>query len=125
MSHKTTLKTNIDNKEALIGALAEMGFTVKEEKTSLSAWGWTMVSDFAISRDGKSMNIGAEKQKDGTYRVEADLYKTGFNITDFQDQLNVLHGKHKVNNWMLENRYQTTFETDEAGDLVVVGRRWN
>lgn len=123
MSHKTPVYVKVDNEEALIEALEEMGYTVRKGKHTLSAFDWKIECDLSILKDGKQLNIGFLKTKDG-YKVEADWWGTGINSKEFQEQLNQLHGKHKVKNWLLKNGYKVTYETDEEGNLVVVGSRW-
>jgi uncharacterized membrane protein YfhO len=125
MSHKTELKVNIDNKKALMDALTEMGFTVTDEKRKLAAFSWTMDTDITVKKDGRLINVGFKQQEDGTFTCQHDFYGTSISVGDFQKNLNTLHGKHKVANWLNENRYQVTYERDEDGDLVVVGSKWN
>lgn len=124
MSHKTRLNVRIDDKDALIKALEEMGYEVSEERRTLSAFSWQMETDLVVKKDGNVLNIGFKEQEDGSFKIEADFYGTGISTTEFQEQLNVLYGKHKVTNWLIRNRYTPTYETDEEGNLVVVGTRW-
>jgi hypothetical protein len=125
MSHKTELKVNIDNKKALMDALTEMGFTVTDEKVHLHAWSWHMDSDITVKKNGDLVNVAFQQQADGSFKVEHDFYGTSINATKFGNDLNVLHGKHKVTDWLMDNRYSVAYETDEDGDLVVVGEKWN
>lgn len=124
MSHKTELKVNVDNQEALEQALEEMGFKVRKGKHTLNAWDWKMDCDLSILKDEKQLNIGFKKQEDGTFSVEADWWGTGINEKDFRDDLNQFHSKHKVSNWLKNNKYKVAYAEEEDGCLVVTGTRW-
>jgi hypothetical protein len=125
MSHKQVIEVNIDNREALLEALKEMGYKVREGKHTLCDFDWTIQADISIlTQDDKQLNIGFIQQQDGSYKIEADFWRTGINQKDFQEQINVLHAKHKTVNWLSTHGYGVTFETDMAGELVVVGTQW-
>jgi hypothetical protein len=124
MSHKTNVEVTVDDKDCLIAALEEMGYTVGGKKT-LKAFDWKINADVTISKNGKDINLGFIEKEDGTFKLEADFYGTSINQKNFQEQVNTLHGKHKVTKWFTENRYQTSLETDEEGNMVVVGTKWS
>lgn len=125
MSHKTEVAVNIDNREALIAALEEMGYGVELNKKIGSNYGFTIDADIAVVKGSNRLTIGFKQKDDGTFKLEADFYGTGISQKTFQDQVNTLHAKHKTSGWLAENRYQVSYETDEDGDLVVVGTKWN
>ena len=126
MSHKVDVDVKIDNQEALIKALEEMGYEAHVEKKRLSAYGWSIDADITIKKkeSGRQPNIGFIKQEDGTFKMEADFFLSGINETDFRNELNILHGKHKVSDWLVKHRYNTSYEKDEEGNMVVLGTRW-
>jgi hypothetical protein len=123
MSHKVKIHANVDNEVALIQALEEMGYEVRKGPHKLSAFDWTMDCDLSIVKNGKQLNVGFKKVGD-KFEMEADWWNTGINPKEFEEQLNVGHGKHKVANWFLEKGYKVSYETAEDGSLVVVGKRW-
>lgn len=123
MSHKTEVHVKVDNEKALKEALEEMGYQVRTGRHTLSAFDWSMTCDLSLVKDGEQLNVGFLKQDDG-YKVEADWWRTGVNSKEFSENLNVLHGKHKVKNWLKDNKYKVTYEEDEEGSLIVVGSRW-
>lgn len=125
MSHKTDVAVKVDDRTALIQALAEMGYEAVEGKKILKAYDWKIEADITVKKNGSQINLGFIEQADGSFKVEADFYGTGISQAKFQEDLNKLHGKNKVTNWFTENRYQTSLETDEEGNLVVVGTKWN
>jgi uncharacterized membrane protein YfhO len=124
MSHKTEIEVNIDDRDALKEALTEMGFTVREGKHELGAFGWKMECDLSIKKKDRQLNIGFSEQEDGTYKVEADWWGTGLDQQKFRDDLNQLHSKHKASNWLRKNKYKVSYEQEEDGSIVVVGTRW-
>lgn len=125
MSHKAEVHVVVNDKESLINALHDMGLEVVEGKQKLdSKYRFSIDCDLSVKKNGEQLMIGFSQQKDSTFKMEADFYGTGLNSREFQKQVNVGHGKHKVSKWFNENRYTTTYEKDEEGNLVVVGTKW-
>lgn len=80
MSHKTEIKTKLNNKEFLLKALDKMGFKYKEGEnlTTQSRYGVKEKVDILItgnSRHNYTDNpIGFKKETDGTYSPIGDFY---------------------------------------------------
>ena len=96
MSHKTTVKTKLDNLYYLKKALDEMKceYTIAEEGQTLRTGGnySNTFSDVDIRIDkvnGRSTKgaVGLKKQKDGTYQAVGDFWDAGIDSTKFKGEL--------------------------------------
>lgn len=81
MSHKTTIKTSLNNKKYLIEALKKLGFKYKEAEngqlTTKGNYGVHEKVDILIEGNGVinyNDAIGFKLEKDGTYTAVGDFY---------------------------------------------------
>lgn len=80
MSHKTEIKTKLDNREYLLKALDKMGFKYKEGEnlTTQSRYGVREKVDILITgnenQNYSDNPIGFKKEADGTYSPIGDFY---------------------------------------------------
>jgi hypothetical protein len=119
MSHLSKIQCNIDDLDSLKKALEEMGYGYIEGRKTLSAYSWSMEVDLQLTKDSKPLLIGFKKEKDGTYSAQADWYCTGINSRKFNEDLNMLHAKHKV----LDKAKSNGFFLESCENMTRDGKR--
>ena len=128
MSHKTDVKTKLDNREYVVKALANLGykFQVAEQQNGLTTRGRYASTkskvDVLITHlpNGSSTNeeIGLQQQADGTYVATGDYYfASGLSSDKLCNTLTVEAKKEEVNDRLMalgftmsENVNETTQE---------------
>lgn len=79
MSHKTEIKTELNNKKYLLRALDKMGFEYEEgtNLTTVGHYGVKEKVDILVTSNGKTStnkSYGFKKESDGTYSAIGDFY---------------------------------------------------
>jgi len=112
MSHKTDVKTKLNNKQYIIKALTHLGykFEVAEEGKTLTTRGTysSTKSDVAIlitdlpNGSSTQREIGIAEQKDGTFTCTGDYYfAKGLNTQELTNTLTVEAKKEEVNDRLM------------------------
>ncbi len=124
MSHFSRLKTQIVEKEFLLQALQDMGYTVEEGELEVQGFGGKATPVSVRASKPNSYDIGF-RQKAGRYEIVADWWGVaGTNQKDFRDQLaqryayRVTLAKLEAQGFSLVNE-----ETGEKGQVRLVLRR--
>lgn len=138
MSHKTELKTKLNNKQYLLKALDKMGFTYKtgENLTTQSRYGVREKVDILITGNGKQEYkdhpIGFHKEADGTYTATGDFYmlrdRDGNNVSARSLGINAtcLSKEAEVNQRLGNLRFQMDKQSrkKEGNKLTFTMQRW-
>jgi len=125
MSHLVSITVELDSMDAVAQALEEMGYDVRREQHTLSAFGWKMNCDLSIKKNGKQLMVGFKQNEDGSITSEADWYGSGINRDKFTKELTQLHAKHKTVNALNKRRWKVgEFVKQADGSLKATARRW-
>jgi DNA-binding NarL/FixJ family response regulator len=130
MSHLAKIAVAVDNLDAVEAALKEMGYGVRREKNKhhLHAYAWNMDCDISVlDKNGRQLYIGFDQKADGTIEAQYDLYGSGVNREQFNQQLQQLHSKHKVVNVLREKRWSVAddnIEVNADGSITFYASRW-
>lgn len=134
MSHFTSIKTQIKNLEALVQALADIGFkNVETHETAQHLYGYQgdirqQTAEVIIRRQhiGASSNdIGFKKQEDGQFKAIISEYDRGKYNQQWMDKLMQRYGYHALKASAQEQGF--SIEEDEVmedGTVRVVVARW-
>ena len=112
MSHKTDVKTKLNNKEYIVKALQNLGYQIKvaDEHNKLTTRGYYGATksnvDILITHtpNGSSTNdeIGLQEQEDGTFVCTGDYYfASGLTSQKLTNTLTVEAKKEEVNDRLM------------------------
>ena len=130
MSHKTELKTKLDNKKYILDALTQMDCKYKEAeegkklKTESQFSGVATDVDILVSNiGGKNVKnaVGLNKQTDGSFSIVGDYWGTGINERDFTSNLQMQSKKLETSDRLAEHGFdlsETLSETKNEVKLV-------
>ena len=134
---KTDVKTKLNNKEYVIRALQNLGYTIEvaEEGKKLTTRGYynSTKSDVDIlitaTPDGKTTNneIGLSEQSDGTFMCTGDYYFTR-NLTSqkLTNTITVEAKKEEVNDRLMSLGFQMNQDINEtSGEVELTFERWS
>jgi len=136
MSHKTDVKTKLNNKQYIIKALQKLGYGIEvaEEGKTLSTRGRYASTksevDILITStpNGNTTNkeIGLQKQEDGTYVCTGDYYfASGVTSQLLTNNLTVEAKKEEVNDRLMALGFQMNTNINETSEEVeITFERW-
>jgi len=137
MSHKTDVKTKLNNKEYIIKALKNLGykFQVAEEGKKLTTRGYYGSTKSAVDilitelPNGHNTNdeIGIQEQEDGTYTCTGDYYfARGLSAQELTNTLTVEAKKEEVNDRLMALGFTMNPEVnDTSGEVEYTFTRWS
>ena len=132
MSHKTQVKTKLDNLEYIKRGLDDLGikYKVADEGQKLTTKGNYSVHepvDILVTEvDGKNINeaFGFNKNEDGTYTCVGDFYMTGMTENKLRNITTVAAKKIEANDRMMQLGFQLSETVDEKGEVELTYTRW-
>lgn len=138
MSHKTEVKTKLNNREYLLKALDKMGFNYKEGENLKTQSRYGVKEDVDILITGNSKHnysdspIGFKKDADGTYRTVGDFYmlrdREGNSVTakSLGVKTTCLSKEAEVNKRLSNLRFQMdkSSRKQEGNKLTFTMQRW-
>jgi hypothetical protein len=124
MSHFVTIRTQLREREHLLQALRDLGFSFKEEEGSKVRGDATREEQAEIVADaGGGYGIGF-RLKEGEYEVVADWYSiqsaTSLRRERFFQQLKQRYAYHVIRNQAKEQNLIVEEEKLEDGNIVLV-----
>jgi len=136
MSHKTDVKTKLNNKQYVIKALQNLGYKIEvaEEGKKLTTRGYysNTKSDVDIliteTPNGKTTHneIGLQEQEDGTFVCTGDYYfASGVSAQLLTNNLTVEAKKEEVNDRLMALGFQMNPTiNEENGEVELTFERW-
>jgi len=135
MSHRTELKTKLDNKKYILDALTQMGCEFKEAekgktlKTESQFNGVPADVDVLISKvNGKNIknSVGIKEQTDGTFSIVGDYWQTGINQNEFTSQIQMTSKKLETSDRLSEMGFDLSEElaASDKQEVKLVYKRY-
>lgn len=132
MSHKTEVKTKLDNLSYIKKSLDNLGYKYKEAKegeklTTRGSYGVHEKVDILITEvKGRNCNdaIGLQQQADGSYVATGDFWGTGVNAQQLGKELTVEAKKEETNDRLMALGFQLDQTTDAKGEIELTFTRW-
>lgn len=132
MSHKTEVKTKLNNLTYLTKGLDKMGikYTVKEggELRTRGQYNVHEKVDILIHEvNGKSTNdaIGFQKTSDGTYTAIGDFWGTGISAQNLRNDATTEAKKEEVNDRLMQLGFSLDTTTVGKQDVELTFSRWS
>ena len=128
MSHFSTVKTELRDRAALLGALSDLGHKPREGRLRVRGYqGQTQVADLAIDQCNGA-DIGFRLNPDtGSYELVADLelWKQPVPVERFLAQLTQRYALHSILAASAEEGFQVAEQTSSVdGTIELVVTRW-
>lgn len=132
MSHKTEVKTKLNNISYITKALDELGikYKVAEEGKQLETRGHYNVREkveiLITEVNGKTTDaIGFQKQSDGTYACTGDFYGVGISKETLRSKTTTKAKKLETNDRLMQLGFNLESENDNNSDeLELTFTRW-
>ena len=124
MSHFSRIKTQIVEKDFLIKALKDLGFTVEEGDLKVKGFGGQKVAVQVIATQRFSYPIGFRKNQN-SYEIIADWYGVrGSKRAKFKNELMQRYAYHATRSKLEEQGFSLiSEEVEEKGQIRIVLRR--
>ena len=125
MSHFTRIKTQIVEKEHLLTALSDLGYTYEEGNISVRGYKNKQTSaEIKVPTKNPKYDIGFRKQGD-SYEIVADWWGIkGINRKQFQQQLTQRYAYHTAKAKLAVQGFNLVNEqVDDKGEIHLVLRR--
>ena len=128
MSHRTELKTKLDNKKYILDALGTMGckFTEAEKGQKLrtkSNYSGVPTDVDILIHSVKDNNIkdaiGLRKEKDGTFSIVGDYWNTGISERDFTANVQMQSKKIEISDRLSEHGFDLSEELNENNNKEI------
>ena len=128
MSHFSTVKTELRDRDALVAALTDLGHTPREGALSVRGYrGQTQQADLAIDQ-ANGADIGFRLNADtGCYELVTDLelWKQSVPVERFLAQLNQRYALRSILAATAEEGFQVSEQTQALdGSIELVVTRW-
>jgi hypothetical protein len=128
MSHFSTVKTELRDRDALVAALTDLGHTPREGDLSVRGYrGQTQQADLAIDQ-ANGADIGFRLNADtGSYELVTDLelWKQPVPVERFLAQLNQRYALRSILAATAEEGFQVSEQTQALdGSIELVVTRW-
>ena len=131
MSHKTEVKTKLNNLTYLTKGLDKMGikYTVNEngELRTRGSYGVHEKVDVLIHEvNGRNTNdaIGFAKQDDGTYAATGDFWGTGVSAESLKCDATTSAKKEEVNDRLMQLGFSLNESEDNKQEVELTFSRW-
>jgi len=131
MSHKTEVKTKLNNLSYLTKALDKMGvkYTVKENGDLRTRGRYNVHEqvDVLIHQvNGRNVDdaIGFQKQKDGTYSATGDFFGTGLSASSLKCDATTFAKKEEVNDRLMQLGFSLAESKDAKQEVELTFSRW-
>lgn len=125
MSHFTTIRTRLIERDQLLQALADLGYTVQQGPVKVKGYrGRTTQAEFKITIPKSRHDIGFQRGKEG-YELIADWsVLRGFNQQDFVRQLQQRYAYHATQKALTAEGFTLVEEEQrQDGSVHLVLRR--
>ena len=123
MSHISKIKTRIVEKEFLLAALADLGYSVEQGDLSISGFRGQTTPVEVLIKLPLSNDIGFRKEGDH-YVIVADWYGVhGLTSRTFSNQLAQRYAYHATKAKLEEQGFSLVQESNEKGKIHLVLRR--
>jgi hypothetical protein len=129
MSHFSTIQTELRDREALLGALDDLGYSASQEAQPVRGYrGQHVTADLAI-RQEQGGDIGFRLNPDsGCYELVADLelWRQPVPVERFLSQLNQRYALRTILSATAEEGFQVCEQTQQLdGSIELVVTRWD
>ena len=123
MSHFTTIKIQITDREVLLASLSDLGYKV-EQNTQVRGYQGIHTTAELVIRQANGYDLGFRQREDG-YELVADLWGAGINHKTFLDQITQKYAHRKLLKTAEVEGFQIEAEEVlEDGTVRVVVGRW-
>jgi hypothetical protein len=128
MSHFSTVKTELRDRQALVGALTDMGHPPQLGAIQVRGYrGQTVTAELAVSQD-HGADIGFRLNPEtGCYELvtDLDLWRLSVPVERFLNQLSQRYALHTILAATAEEGFQVTEHTNHNdGSIELVVTRW-
>lgn len=129
MSHFSTIQTELRDREALLGALDDLGYSASQDAQPVRGYrGQQVTADLAI-RQEQGGDIGFRLNPDsGCYELVADLelWRQPVPVERFLSQLNQRYALRTILVATAEEGFQVSEQTQQLdGSIELVVTRWD
>jgi hypothetical protein len=129
MSHFSTLKTELRDRQALLQALGDLGHTPAEGARSVRGYrGQTITADLAVPQEGGA-DIGFRwNDEAGSYELvtDLDLWRQPVPVERFLAQLNQRYALRAILAASAEEGFQVSSQSEDVdGTIELVVSRWD
>jgi len=129
MSHFSTIQTELRDREALLGALDDLGFSASQDAQPVRGYrGQQVTADLAI-RQEQGGDIGFRlNPESGCYELVADLelWRQPVPVERFLSQLNQRYALRTILAATAEEGFQVSEQTQQLdGSIELVVTRWD
>lgn len=132
MSHKTQVKTKLDNLTYLTKGLDDLGIKYELAKenqklTTRGRYGVHEECDVIVTEvNGRTTNdaFGFQKQKDGTYTAIGDFYGTGVSASQMRTMATTSAKKVEANERLMQLGFDLEKVTEEGQFVELEFTRW-
>lgn len=128
MSHFSTVKTELRDRQALVGALTDMGHAPQLGAIQVRGYrGQTVTAELAVAQD-HGADIGFRLNPEtGCYELvtDLDLWRLSVPVERFLSQLSQRYALHTILAATAEEGFQVTEQTNHNdGSIELVVTRW-
>lgn len=129
MSHFSTIQTELRDRDALLGALGDLGYDASQEAQAVRGYrGQEVTADLAI-RQEQGGDIGFRlNPESGCYELVADLelWRQPVPVERFLSQLNQRYALRTILAATVEEGFQVSEQTQQLdGSIELVVTRWD
>lgn len=129
MSHFTTVKTQINDLDALEQAMEGCNYKVKRgKKVKVRGYQGATLDAVMCIDVGSQYDIGVLEEEDGTYKIVSDWWgietTTGKTQNEVVEEINREYAFVRVVNACEAQGYHVEKERQEDGSIQVVASRW-
>lgn len=126
MSCFTKIATRLVDLDAIEAAAADLGYETRRDTKQVRGWSsQTTTADAVLQRKDSHYDIGAVREKDGTYGFVSDWSMSGVRQQDFVDRLSQRYSYRRVVTQAKASGFVVAKEkVDEAGAIRLVLRKF-
>ncbi|MCP3683995.1 MAG: DUF1257 domain-containing protein [bacterium] len=130
MSHKTKIKTKLNNLEYIKKGMTELGYeyTVGENLKTSGNYGVNEKVDILIHKIGEKPTndaVGFRKESDGTYTAIGDFYGLGINEKTMRNHVTTMAKKCEVNDKLAQLGFDLQSSNSSGGKLELNFKSYN